>query len=89
MTDENAVRRELLQVLDRCVSGAAPIFSYLEFEIAHAFDDTLSTDLRGQLDGLALLAEEADWGLRGPEDFLAQARQILDAARSPSAAAGS
>ena len=89
MTDENAVRRELLQVLDRCVSGAAPIFSYLEFEIAHAFDDTLSTDLRGQLDGLALLAEEYDWGLRGPEDFLNQARQILAQARTSATAAGS
>ena len=89
MTDENAVRRELLQVLDRCVSGAAPIFSYLEFEIAHAFDDTLSTDLRGQLDGLALLAEEYDWGLRGPEDFLDQARQILAQARTSATAAGS
>ena len=82
MTDENAVRRELLAILDRCVSGGTPIFSYLEFEIAHAFDDTLSTDLRGQLDGLALLAEEADWGLRGPEDFLNEARQILAAAGS-------
>ena len=88
MTDENAVRREMLEVLERCVDGSAPIFAYIEFESAHAFDDTLSEDFRGQLDGLALLAEEFDWGLRGPEDFLEEAREVLAASRQAVAAAG-
>ena len=89
MTDEAAVRREMLDVLDRCVNGAAPIFSYIEFELAYAFDDALSDAFRDQLGGLALLAEEYDRNLRGPEDFLDQARQILAQARSSATAAGS
>ena len=89
MSDENAVRRELLQVLDRCVQGTAPILAFRKFEADYTFEEGLSDDFRDQLDGLVLLAEEADWGLRGPEDFLSEARQILAAARSPSAAAGS
>lgn len=88
MTDENAVRREMLEVLERCVNGSAPIFAYIEFESAHVFDDTLSEDFRGQLDGLALLAEEFDWGLRGPEDFLEEAREVLAASRQAATAAG-
>ena len=78
----------MLQVLERCVEGSAPISAYIEFESAHVFDDTLSEDFRGQLDGLALLAEEFDWGLRGPEDFLGETRGVLEASKSGLAVSG-
>ena len=89
MSDERAVRRELLAVLDRCVQGTAPILEFRKFEADYTFEEGLSDALRDQLDGLVLLAEEADWGLRGPEDFLNQARQILAQARTSATAAGS
>lgn len=85
MADERGIRHEMLDVLERCVDGSAPISAYIEFESAHVFDDTLSEDFRGQLDGLALLAEEFDWGLRGPEDFLDEAREMLAASRQAAA----
>ena len=88
MADERGVRHKMLQVLERCVEGSAPISAYIEFESAHVFDDTLSEDFRGQLDGLALLAEEFDWGLRGPEDFLEEARGVLEASKSGLAVSG-
>ena len=88
MTDENAVRREMLEVLERCVDGSAPIFAYTEFEAAYALDNTLSEELFGQLGGLALLAHEYHLELRGPEDFLEEASEVLAASRQAAAAAG-
>ncbi len=88
MSDERVVRRELLAVLSACVEGTAPIFAFREFESAYTFEDGIGQDLQDQLDGLVLLAEEADWGLRGPEDFLEEARKIVAASRQTAAAAG-
>lgn len=85
MTDENAVRREMLEALERCVNGSAPIFAYTDFEAAYALDNTLSEELLGQLGGLALLAHEYCMGLRGPEDFLGEAREVLAASRQAAA----
>lgn len=85
MTDENVVRREMLEVLERCVDGSAPIFAYTEFEAAYALDSTLSQELLGQLGGLALLAHEYCMELRGPEDFLDEAREALTASRQAAA----
>lgn len=88
VTDESAVRREMLEVLERCVDGSAPISSYIEFESAYALDNTLSEELLGQLGGLALLAHEYQLELRGPEDFLGEAREVLEASRAGLAAVG-
>lgn len=88
VTDEHAVRREMLEVLERCVEGSAPIIAYIDFESAYALDDSLSDELLGQLGGLALLAHESCMNLRGAEDFLDEARAVLAAARSGVAAAG-
>ena len=88
MVDERAVRLEMLEALGRCVDGSAPIFAFREFESAYTFEDGIGQDLQDQLDGLVLLAEEADWGLRGPEDFLEEARKIVAASRQTAAAAG-
>lgn len=88
VTDENAVRHEMLEVLERCVEGSAPIFSYIDFESAYALDNALSEELLGQLGRLALLAHEFCMELRGPEDFLDEARDVLAASRSGVAAAG-
>ena len=85
MTDENGVRREMLEVLEHCVNGSAPISSYIDFEAAYALDNTLSEELLGQLGGLALLAHEYGMELRGPEDFLDEAREVLAASRQAAA----
>lgn len=82
MADERAVRREMLEVLERCVDGSAPIFAYIEFESAYALDNSLSEGLLGELGGLALLAHEYYLELRGPEDFLGEARGVLEASKS-------
>ena len=88
MVDERAVRFEMLEVLGRCVDGSAPILAFREFESAYTFEDGIGQDLQDQMDGLVLLAEEADWGLRGPEDFLEEARKIVAVSRQTAAAAG-
>ena len=88
MTDERRTRREMLGVLERCVRGSAPIVAFREFESAYTFEDGIEQDLQDQLDGLVLLAEEADWGLRGPEDFLEEARRIVAASQQAAVAAG-
>ena len=79
VTDGNAVRREMLEVLERCIDGFAPISAYTDFEAAYALDNTLSEELLGELGGLALLAHEYCMELRGPEDFLEEAREMLAA----------
>lgn len=88
MADERAARSEMLAVLSACVEGTAPIFAFREFESTYTFEDGIGQELQDQLDGLVLLAEEADWGLRGPEDFLEEARRIVAASRQTAAAAG-
>lgn len=88
MVDERAVRLEMLEVLERCVRGSAPIFAFREFESAYTFEDGIGQDLQDQMDGLVLLSEEADWELRGPEDFLEEARKIVAASRQTAAAVG-
>ena len=88
VADELGIRREMLEVLERCVRGSAPIFAFREFESAYTFEDGIEQDLQDQLDGLVLLAEEADWGLRGPEDFLEEARRIVAASQQAAVAAG-
>ena len=85
MADERGIRREMLEVLERCVSGSAPISSYIDFEAAYALDNTLSEELLGQLGGLALLAHEYCLELRGSEDFLEEAREVLAASRQAAA----
>ena len=85
VTDENAVRREMLEALEHCVDSSAPISSYTDFEAAYALDNTLSEELLGQLGGLALLAHGYCLVLRGPEDFLEEAREVLAASRQAAA----
>lgn len=85
MVDERAVRLEMLEVLGLCVDGSAPILAFREFESAYTFEDGIGQDLQDQLDGLVLLAEEADWGLRGPEDFIEEACEVLAASRQAAA----
>lgn len=88
MADEREIRREMLEVLGRCLEGSAPISSYIEFESAYALDNTLSEELLGELGGLALLAHEYCLELRGPEDFLGEAREVLAASRQAAAVGG-
>ena len=71
------VRRELADVLQRFITGAAHIEDILSFEGPFAFDETLDSDLRSDLDGLALFAEEVDRDMRPLSDLRERAQQVL------------
>ena len=71
------VRRELADVLQRFITGAAHVEDILSFEGPFAFDETLDSDLRSDLDGLALFAEEVDRDMRPLSDLRERAQQVL------------
>ena len=71
------VRRELADVLQRFITGAAHVEDILSFEGPFAFDETLDSDLRSDLDGLALFAEEVDRDMRPLSDLRERAQQVV------------
>lgn len=81
MTEEHAVRLQMLEILQRCVDGAASLSDYIHFEADYLDNNTFSDAFLGHLGGLSLLAHEYYLELRGPEDFLQEARAVLDAAQ--------
>lgn len=78
MTEAETIRRELADLLGELAAGRRTIADFLDWEAEYSLN-ALPTDLREELDLLALLAEEAADGMRDKDDFM---RAVEGIARS-------
>ena len=69
--------QQLATLLGRFLDGKATVEDLLDFEAPLAFDRTLNADLRHDLGGIALFAEEIERNMRPLSDLREYAEQVL------------
>ena len=71
------LRQEMAEILQRIVSGSAPMRDFSAFAAPLALDDAIGEDLRVDLDVLLAVADQVEYAFMDEEIFVEDARHVL------------